>query len=213
MTIVVSHPRLKHHSPVGPVVLPLLLLPPLLLLLLSAPIPGHAITTTPTLSTTTTTEPITIVLKRREKQPHRRITSTTTTTNCTTSTTTNPYAIDLRSYLQTEYMGEIGLGTPPQILPVLFDTGSADIWVPAKECKASCGGAIPFDHDASSTFEDLSPGNGGGDDVVITYAGGVVAGFPAKDTVTLGPLSLPNTAFARVMQEQWETKAEMEGEG
>ncbi|VDM60459.1 unnamed protein product [Angiostrongylus costaricensis] len=34
-----------------------------------------------------------------------------------------------------EFVGNITLGTPDQQFSVLLDTGSADLWVPGKDCK------------------------------------------------------------------------------
>ena len=89
---------------------------------------------------------------------------------------------------EAQYYGPIGYGTPPQIFNVIFDTGSANLWVPAANCSSSCGLHKRFDEAASSTYvADGRPFD-------IDYASGPVSGYVGVDSVSWGGLAVSSVS-------------------
>ncbi|XP_061057796.1 pregnancy-associated glycoprotein 2-like [Eubalaena glacialis] len=89
----------------------------------------------------------------------------------------------LRNYLDLAYVGSITIGTPPQQFKVIFDTGSADLWVPSVYCDSvPCYTHKVFNPHLSTTFR-LS-----GRPVDLTFGSGRMVGFLGYDTVRIGKL-------------------------
>ncbi|KAF9338852.1 hypothetical protein BGX26_009558, partial [Mortierella sp. AD094] len=85
------------------------------------------------------------------------------------SSTTNIPAINA----DVSYLITVGLGTPPQDVDLIFDTGSSDLWVQSAN----------YDPSQSSTSSDLQ------ETFTIQYGSGSTNGEEYTDQVTIGGLT------------------------
>ncbi|XP_041437935.1 gastricsin isoform X1 [Xenopus laevis] len=102
-------------------------------------------------------------------------------------------------YMDTYYYGEISIGTPPQNLLVLFDTGSSNLWVPSVNCQSeACSNHNLFNPSQSSTYTS------NGQQFSMSYGSGSVTGVFGYDTVTVSNvqgLTLTNQEFGLTYSE------------
>ncbi|EKM53998.1 uncharacterized protein PHACADRAFT_257547 [Phanerochaete carnosa HHB-10118-sp] len=115
----------------------------------------------------------------------------------------SPIGVPLADYFNgtdLQWFGDIGVGTPPQTISVVFDTGSQTLEFASTLCGSACANQVQFDPSESSTFVD------GGSTGTITFATGVgvdpVVGNNwqltlrnATDTVTVGGISVPDVSL------------------
>ena len=101
-------------------------------------------------------------------------------------------AIVINDYANSQYFGEISLGTPPQKFEVIFDTGSSDLWVASSKCDSSCGRHAKYNSAKSSTYV------ANGTAFNIMYGSGPVSGFESVDTLQTGGITVSSQEFAEV---------------
>nr|Q18DC9.1 RecName: Full=Renin; AltName: Full=Angiotensinogenase; AltName: Full=Renin-like aspartic protease; AltName: Full=Renin-like aspartic protease EOC51; AltName: Full=SVAP EOC51; AltName: Full=Snake venom aspartic protease EOC51; Flags: Precursor [Echis ocellatus]CAJ55260.1 renin-like aspartic protease [Echis ocellatus] len=93
----------------------------------------------------------------------------------------------LTNFRDTQYYGEISIGTPAQIFKVVFDTGSSNLWVPSRQCSplySACVSHNRYDSSESSTYKPK------GTKITLTYAQGYIKGFFSQDIVRVADIPI-----------------------
>ncbi|XP_035012911.1 gastricsin [Hippoglossus stenolepis] len=93
----------------------------------------------------------------------------------------------INNYADTTYYGAISIGTPPQSFQVLFDTGSANLWVDSIYCNTqACNAHTKFNPQQSSTYSAK------GQNFYLPYGAGSLYGTFGYDTVNVGGIVINN---------------------
>jgi len=107
------------------------------------------------------------------------------------STNSSGDTVPISDFQNAQYFGPIKVGG--QSFQVIFDTGSANVWVPASNCSFfTCWRHPRYDAKKSKTYEQ------DGRKYSVQYGSGPVEGVFAKDTVTLGDVEVQGQLFAEV---------------
>ncbi|KAK7284461.1 hypothetical protein RJT34_19207 [Clitoria ternatea] len=105
--------------------------------------------------------------------------------------------VPLKNYMDAQYFGEIGIGSPPQKFTVIFDTGSSNLWVPSSKCYFSlaCYTHNWYKAKKSSTYAE------NGTSCEITYGSGSISGFFSQDHVKIGSAIVKHQDFIEATRE------------
>ena len=101
--------------------------------------------------------------------------------------------VNLENYEDFQYYGPIQIGSQRQEFSVIYDTGSAWLWVPHPDCKG-CPTKHSFDPSSSTTYATK------GKSKSLYYGRGEVHGVIATDDVSIGDSNSANINFVHVKE-------------
>jgi len=120
----------------------------------------------------------------------------------------------LLNYHNSQYFGEIKIGTPGRRFVVVFDTGSSNLWVPAAECdKGGCAPHEKFDAKYSSTFSPINSLTGDPAVAFIQYGTGACVLRMGRDIVEIGGIKVPNQTIGLALEESTHPFADLPFDG
>lgn len=95
-----------------------------------------------------------------------------------------------------EYYGCIAMGTPPQLFKVLFDTGSANTWLPSSNCPTNNTACQRHNrYKANKSLSHVKVGR----NFSLAYGNGNVSGYLSQDTLRLAGVELPEFIFGETL--------------
>jgi pepsin A len=102
-------------------------------------------------------------------------------------------AIFLSNFKNSQYIAKIGIGNPPQMIDVIFDTGSSNFWINSSKCRnKGCLINQSYNSTLSNTYIK------GGKKVEVEFGSGIIYGSFCKDTIKIGSLEIPQQEFGEI---------------
>ena len=116
--------------------------------------------------------------------------------------------IQLKNFANTQFVGEISIGTPGQKFDVIFDTGSSNLIINSKKCRSeSCDSRKSYDSDQSVTFKSV------GYSIDVQFGTGEIEGEVSEDAVSIGKVHLRHQKFIEITAETGEVFADCKFSG
>ncbi len=107
--------------------------------------------------------------------------------------------MQLTNFKNSQYIGQLLVGNPPQLIDMIFDTGSSNFWITSSKCRDQpCLAQKSYNSKKSYSYRKV------GKRVEVEFGSGKVKGVFSEDTVRLGELTINHQQFGEILHEKGE---------
>jgi cathepsin D len=106
-------------------------------------------------------------------------------------------SISLYNFKNSQYTGPFSIGSKENTFNMIFDTGSANIWVDSSKCQDhGCLTHNQFNSENSKSYKSLNQ------DISVEFGTGGLTGEFGLDTVFVGELEVKSQPFSQIVKEE-----------
>lgn len=103
--------------------------------------------------------------------------------------------VSIKDSDDSEYYGEVQIGSPAQTFKVIYDTGSSNFWVPSAKCTNCKADGVKYDSTKSTSYK------ANGQTFFMAYGSGMCKGVLSDDTMQMGSAEIASFSFGEVTSE------------
>ncbi|EGR30870.1 hypothetical protein IMG5_122010 [Ichthyophthirius multifiliis] len=108
----------------------------------------------------------------------------------------NQFNLKLFNFQNVQYTGPLSIGDPDNTFEVIYDTGSANIWIDSKQCSdIGCRNRKQYDHQKSSNYHAINL------QLDVQFGTGELIGNFSQDTVYFGGVEIEKQDFIEIQKQ------------
>lgn len=135
---------------------------------------------------------------KNHRIPNKNFIHLSTSGSSVSKSKDNVFLVPLNHLRDSQFVGKLEVGTPPQTIQPIFDTGSTNLWVVTTSCKEkSCTKVNRYDPSKSSTFKKFYQEK----NLRIVFGTGAISGPLGTETFVLGKHKVEEQTFGLVHSE------------
>lgn len=100
----------------------------------------------------------------------------------------------ISNFQNIQFYASVSVGSPPQVVQLLVDTGSSNVWLPGLNATGLRFDFNAYNSSASTTYTAI------GTPIELDYGSGAVRGFQSSDDFSLGGIVAQQFVFTEVSQ-------------